>query len=124
MSVYMVPLYYTVISVGCAALLDLCARPVGPVAVLMGNRPLAEAGRLSYFIYLFHMPVALALFRFGLGASPSLGGLREAAAMAASFALVCALAWLSFTTFEGPLIRYSHALAGRMRPAPAKPAQG
>jgi peptidoglycan/LPS O-acetylase OafA/YrhL len=119
LSLYMVPLYYTVISVGCAALLDLCARPVRAVALILGSRPLAEAGRLSYFIYLFHMPVALAVFHFGLGAAPSLGGRLGAAAMAASFAGVWALAWLSFEYFEGPLIGWSHSLAGRARPGAA-----
>jgi len=119
LSLYMVPLYYTVLSAGCAALLDLCARPVRAVALILGSRPLAEAGRLSYFIYLFHMPVALAVFHFGLGAAPSLGGRLGAAAMAASFACVCALAWLSFEYFEGPLIGWSHAIAGPARPRPA-----
>jgi peptidoglycan/LPS O-acetylase OafA/YrhL len=122
MSMYAVPLYYTVLSVGCAALLDLCASPTGPVERLMGSPPLVEAGRLSYFIYLFHMPVALCVFHFGLGTAPALGGAREALAMAAAFAGVCALAKLSFACFENPLIRYSHALAARPQAAPGAPA--
>ena len=124
MSVYAVPLYYTVLSVGCAALLDLCARPVRSVELLMGSRPMAEAGRLSYFIYLFHMPVALCVFHFGIGTAPALGGIKEAFAMAAAFACVCALAKLSFAYFEDPLIRYSHALARRPQAAPPEPEAG
>lgn len=119
LSVYAVPLYYTVISLGCAALLDLCAGPAPAVGAVMGCRPLAQAGRLSYFVYLFHMPVALAVFHFALGGSPSLGAARGAGAMAASFACVWGLAWVSYRCFEGPLIDWSHAVARGGRPRTA-----
>lgn len=119
LSVYAVPLYYTVISLGCAALLDLCVAPARAVGAVMGSWPLAEAGRLSYFVYLFHMPVALAVFHFVLGGAPSLGGWADGAAMAASFACVWGLAWISFRYFEGPLIDWSHAVVRRARPGPA-----
>jgi peptidoglycan/LPS O-acetylase OafA/YrhL len=117
-----VPAYYTVISIGCVALLDLCATGFGPVAWLMRAPPLVEAGRLSYFIYLFHMPFALAIFHVTLGTAPALGTPRAALAMAAAFVAVCAAAWLSYRFLEAPLIRFSHAIARRPQEAtPAKP---
>ena len=114
------PLYYTVLSLGCAALLDLCATGFRPVARLMESRPLVEAGRLSYFLYLFHMPFALVLFHVILGTAPGLASLREALVMAAAFAAVWAAAWVSHAFLEAPLIGYSHTLLRRPRP-PAAP---
>lgn len=122
LSVYAVPLYYTVISLGCTGLLELCARPPRPVELVMGWAPLVEAGRLSYFIYLFHMPVALSVFHFWLKTTPCLGGVLPAAAVAGSAACVWILAMLSFEHFEGPLIRLSHVLAARLLPPPEKAA--
>jgi peptidoglycan/LPS O-acetylase OafA/YrhL len=114
-----VPLYYTVISVGCVSLLDLCATGFRPLAWLLGSRPLVEAGRLSYFLYLFHMPFALVLFHVALGTAPALGSARAALVMAAAFVAVWAAAWLSYAFMEEPLIRYSHTLLRRPRPGPA-----
>jgi peptidoglycan/LPS O-acetylase OafA/YrhL len=115
MTRYAVPLYYTVISVGCAALLDLCASPVRPVAWLMESDLLGEAGQLSYFVYLFHVPFALALFHFALHSAPSLGSLASSVAMTGAAAAVFAAARFSDDLLETPLIRFSHTLARRPR---------
>jgi peptidoglycan/LPS O-acetylase OafA/YrhL len=115
---YLVPLYYSAISIGCAALLDLCAGGFRPVEWLMERRPLVEAGRLSYFIYLFHMPIALAAFYGVLGTAPVLGTPRSVLLMAAVLAAIYGAARLSFAYLEEPLIRYSHSLVRR----PARPA--
>lgn len=117
-TVYLLPLYYLVISLGCAGALDLCVRPVGPVAWLMESDVLVEAGELSYFVYLFHMPVALCLFHFVLGTSPALGTLPLSVAMVGSAAAVFVLAEVSYKYMEDPLIRLSHTLLRRPRPAP------
>ena len=115
---YLVPLYSSVISMGCAALLDMCAAGFPPVRWLMERGPLVEAGRLSYFIYLFHMPVALAVFYGALGTAPALGSARAILLMAAAFAAIYGAARLSYAFFEAPLIRYSHSFAkGPARPA-------
>jgi peptidoglycan/LPS O-acetylase OafA/YrhL len=116
-TLYAVPLYDTVISLACAAVLDLCATRFLPLSRVMELRPLVHAGRLSYFIYLFHMPVALVVFRVVLGSEPRLGSPGAVLAMAASAAAVCAAAWLSYTVLEGPLIRISHAFAEKPKPA-------
>lgn len=114
-----VPLYYAAISLGCVAILDLCATGFRPVARLMESRPLVQAGRLSYFLYLFHMPFALVLFHLALGTEPGLGSPRAILVMACAFASVCAAAGLSYAFLEGPLIRYSHALLRRPQAAPS-----
>jgi len=119
---YAVPSYYTVISVGSVALLDLCLGRFRPLAWLMESRPLVEAGKLSYFIYLFHMPVALTVFHLVQGTAPVLGTPRAALLMAAAFAVVCAAAKLSYAFLEAPLIRYSHSLVRRPVPAVTQPA--
>ena len=124
---YLVPLYNTVISAGCVALLDLCASDFGPVRRLMELRPLVEAGRLSYFVYLFHMPIALALFYGVLGTAPALVAPRAILLMAVVFAAIYGAARLSYAFLEAPLIRRSHSLvrsaagsatAGGQPPAP------
>jgi len=116
---YLVPLYSSVISVGCAALLDMCAAGFPPVRWLMDRGPLVEAGRLSYFIYLFHMPVALTVFYLVLGTAPALGSARAILMMAAVFAAIYGAARLSYAFLEAPLIRYSHSLMG----GPDRPAR-
>jgi peptidoglycan/LPS O-acetylase OafA/YrhL len=106
----LIPLYYSAMSVGCAALLDLCAAPFRPVQWLMERGPLVEAGRLSYFIYLFHMPIALVVFRVVLGTAPTLATASAILVMMASVAAIYGAAWLSYAYFEAPLIRFSHSL--------------
>jgi peptidoglycan/LPS O-acetylase OafA/YrhL len=110
-SIYLGPLYYTIVALGCAVLVDLCTQRLRFVDLIAGSFPLVSAGRLSYFIYLFHMPVALTLFRFELGSSPFVNGSTGLLAMVTSFLLVWSFAWLSFKIFEGPLIGWSHALS-------------
>jgi peptidoglycan/LPS O-acetylase OafA/YrhL len=109
---YLVPLYNTVISAACAALLAMSASGFGPVRRLMECRPLVEAGRLSYFIYLFHMPIALALFYGVLETAPALGTPRAILLMAAVLAAIYCAARLSYGLLEAPLIRRSHSLVG------------
>jgi len=117
--VYAAPLYYTVISMAGAALLELCTVRARPVAWVMGSWPLTEAGRLSYFVYLFHMPIALVLFHLALHSAPSLASPRAMAVMAGVCAVIYAAAKLSYVFLEGPLIRYSHTLVRRPPPVPA-----
>ncbi|HEY5078229.1 MAG TPA: acyltransferase [Opitutaceae bacterium] len=118
-AVLAVPLYNSAISLGCVAILDLCASGFRPLAWLMESRPLVQAGRLSYFLYLFHMPFALVLFHVTLGAAPGLGSTRAILVMACALASVCAAAGLSHAFLEAPLIRHSHALLRRPGPDPA-----
>ncbi len=110
---YLVPLYYSAISIGCVALLDLCAGGFRPVSWIMERWPLVEAGRLSYFIYLFHMPIALAAYYGVLGTAPVLGTPRSVLLMAAVLAAIYGAARISYAYLEEPLIRYSHTLVKR-----------
>jgi peptidoglycan/LPS O-acetylase OafA/YrhL len=97
----------------------MCAAGFPPVRWLMDRGPLVEAGRLSYFIYLFHMPVALTVFYLVLGTAPALGSARAILMMAAVFAAIYGAARLSYAFLEAPLIRYSHSLMG----GPDRPAR-
>jgi peptidoglycan/LPS O-acetylase OafA/YrhL len=110
-TVYIVPLYYSAISLGCAAAVEVCAHPWGPIQRIMSLSALTLSGELSYFMYLFHMPVVLCAFAFGMHRLPALGTSTQAAVMLGSALGVFILARLSFTYLEAPLIRMSHRIA-------------
>jgi peptidoglycan/LPS O-acetylase OafA/YrhL len=115
----LIPLYYSAISVGCAALLDLCLVRFRPLSWLMERGPLVEAGRLSYFAYLFHMPIALAVFHGVLGTAPTLATPAAMLVMVGVLAAIYGAARLSYAWFEAPLIRFSHSLVAKPAGQPA-----
>jgi peptidoglycan/LPS O-acetylase OafA/YrhL len=80
----------------------------GALARLLSARPLVHVGRVSYGVYLFHVPVLGALKR----TLPVLAE-QPLALFPAAFALSIALASASYRYLEGPLL----ALRERFRPA-------
>ena len=67
-------------------------------------------GKLSYFIYLYHQLVNGLLHQLLLHqTTPVLEGMYSYLLTGAAFLLTWLMATLSFTYFEGPLIRYSHS---------------
>lgn len=103
---------YTIFGI-CAALL------VGALARYRGSlrnpllRALAGIGRISYFVYLFHMFVVGALMTHALAAVPRLLGYWGTFALIT--ALTCLVGALSWRLFEKPLIERGRAIAdGRM----------
>ena len=75
-------------------------------------RPLTDLGRISYGVYLAHVPV---LWGMGLWGGPFLVGPDATGRVLQAYVLILALAWLSFTYFESPIIRWGHAVTKRMR---------
>lgn len=86
-------LHAVVVAVGLASLAS-----GGPLAALLGVRPLAWIGRVSYGIYLFHWPIFLWL-------TPERAGFGGAPLVAARALLTVALAGASFRLLEQPARR-------------------
>jgi peptidoglycan/LPS O-acetylase OafA/YrhL len=91
----------------------------GPVLRGLAWRPLAGAGIVSYGLYLWHLPVLLAVREAGLLPEPFVP--RLLVVLTLSFLA----AWLSWRLVERPAIAWSHRRAERRarvpvaRPAPA-----
>jgi peptidoglycan/LPS O-acetylase OafA/YrhL len=79
----------------------LVLNPTHWVARALEWRPVAYVGRISYGVYLLHLPVIDVVQRLGLPASGRATGLL----FVSSFAGTVVLAALSYTYFEGPLLR-------------------
>jgi peptidoglycan/LPS O-acetylase OafA/YrhL len=75
----------------------------------MESAPMIRAGKLSYFIYLFHLPLAWTIYAVGFGMEPNLQSAKALAVMGACLLAIYGLGELSFRFIEGPLIRRSHA---------------
>ena len=58
----LVPTYYFLVSLAFAVLVVYAALNDGRIGKWVGVSPLVEAGRLSYFMYLFHMPIAWIIY--------------------------------------------------------------
>lgn len=82
----------------------LVSRNGGLARVLLANRPLAFAGKVSYSAYLYHMPLLLLWNKyFALQASPL--------SLPLYVAVVLAVSWASFRLVEQPFIRRRERLA-------------
>jgi peptidoglycan/LPS O-acetylase OafA/YrhL len=93
----------------------LCAvvvRQPPRLVALLSWRPLVSLGRLSYFIYLWHVIVMALIARHFLGRVDFvLDSLPAVGVLAGSLATTWILAWISWQIFEGPLIRLGHRQA-------------
>jgi peptidoglycan/LPS O-acetylase OafA/YrhL len=72
-------------------------------------RALREVGRISYCVYLIHLPVLWVLHRLLLGGDPRFDNWPAIGLTVAAFAATLLIAELSWRYFEHPLIRRGHA---------------
>lgn len=122
----MLPTYYLMLALGSAALLDLAARSSPLVRWLVESAPMIRAGQLSYFVYLFHLPVTWTVFVVATRHAPGLETGTAAAVMALAVAVLLALAEASYRWIESPLIRRSHGYFAKPKSPsviPADPAR-
>lgn len=85
----------TVAAIG-TAMLALVSRGLPQARVLLGNAPLAFAGRISYSAYLYHLPLLLLWSAYGPAAAGSW------LALPLYVAQVAGIAWLSYRWIELP----------------------
>ena len=89
----------------------------GGVLAGLGWGPLAGLGKISYGVYVLHWPL-LVLFNASVRYRPM--SVRGALMCAAWFALVVAVAWVSWRFYEAPFLALKDRGPGRARlPAPA-----
>jgi peptidoglycan/LPS O-acetylase OafA/YrhL len=110
-SLFFVPLYHSAIAIGCSALLGL---GLGPGMIwlkrILQAKPLIVSGKVSYFLYLFHMPVCMVLYYEILGSAPNLASASAMLVMLLVIVVLYGLAALSFIYLERPLIAFSKTL--------------
>jgi hypothetical protein len=82
----------------CAVIASIVALPRGVLAIGLGLRPIRYLGRISYGMYLWYLPVTLAL-------SPRRTHLNGYALFGARFAVITAIAALSAALIENPIRR-------------------
>jgi hypothetical protein len=82
----------------CAVIASVVALPRGPLAVGLGLRPVRYLGRISYGMYLWYLPVVLAM-------SSRRTHLTGYELFAARFAVITALAAVSAALIENPIRR-------------------
>jgi peptidoglycan/LPS O-acetylase OafA/YrhL len=104
---YALPVFYVILSVGSAALLDLSALSAPAVKWLTESAAMVWAGKLSYFLYLFHLPVLWFVYAGVFGRLPNLETITSLALMLGVLVLLFGLAEASNRFLEAPLIRRS-----------------
>jgi peptidoglycan/LPS O-acetylase OafA/YrhL len=82
----------------------------------LSQRPVVAAGRVSYSIYLFHLPI-IQLLLWAWAPAARLGLLQTLLAMALVVAASWAVAWASWMMVERPSIRMGNRLSERLVPA-------
>jgi peptidoglycan/LPS O-acetylase OafA/YrhL len=105
-------------AVGFSLLVAALAAGRGPLLRWFSARPLLAAGAISYGIYLWHIPVILALRQLDLLPAALLPR------FAAVFVPTVLLASISWTCLERPLIRRAAAARPSLRPARMRRAVG
>jgi peptidoglycan/LPS O-acetylase OafA/YrhL len=107
---------------GFALVIAAVAAGRGPVLRALAWRPLAGAGIVSYGLYLWHLPVLLAVREAGLLPEPF------APRLAVVLVLSFLAAWLSWRLVERPAIAWSHRRTRRrvqrLAPTPAAASAG
>ncbi|SDS06376.1 acyltransferase [Opitutus sp. GAS368] len=106
----MQPVYYTFVSVAVAALAGLLGRGTWPSSWLGGSW-LVAAGRYSYFLYLFHMPLVWICHEWLHQAAPRADTNAGLLTSAASVAVTWLLAWAAWRWMEAPAIAAGHRWA-------------
>ena len=97
---------YTIIGLFFAALLLwILVFPVGGTARLLGFRPLRAVGVVSYFVYLFHLPVVFTVHWAVRGMPPWHHDWQGGALTVLALAITLFLAAISWRYLESPLLR-------------------
>lgn len=104
------PAYYAFVSVATAAVVVLLTRGT-PLPAWPGGGWLAAAGRHSYFLYLFHMPVVWTCHEWLHQAAPRADTTTGLLTNVASVAILIGLAWVSWRWVEAPAIAAGHRRA-------------
>jgi len=103
----LIPFYYTALSVGSAALVAMAAEARTALRGL--QQPiLVNIGRTSYFIYLFHLPVALVAYEIFRHSRPDAQSNTGLGMALAAFLSCWLLANLSWKFVESPIIDYGN----------------
>jgi len=110
-----VPVYHLILAAGCGAFLELARLSSPSVGWLTEHPFMMRAGRLSYFVYLFHTPVIWGTFALLAGAQPNLASPGSLAVMIAAWTALAALAELSYRLIESPMIRRGQVWTGAGR---------
>lgn len=121
---WVLPAYHLMLAIGCGAFLELARLSSPAVRWLTENAALARAGRLSYFIYLFHTPVIWGVFALLAGQQPNLASGGSLAVMLAAWAALAGLAEISYRLIERPMIRRAQSWTGEAPRAPEQTVSG
>jgi peptidoglycan/LPS O-acetylase OafA/YrhL len=108
----LMPIY----TLACATLILACLAP-GPAAALLGLRPVAYVGRLSYSLHLWHVPILIAFGIIGSARSP--GGTPSISVLAVLCSLLAAA--VSYHLVRATLLRHRRRQTGP-RPTTTTPA--
>jgi peptidoglycan/LPS O-acetylase OafA/YrhL len=87
-------------------------RPAG-LSRLLGSAWLSSVGRYSYFMYLWHATISVAVFWVLAKPDFVLDSAYGAAVALVAFAATWGAAWVSWRWFEGPVVRWGHKLSYR-----------
>jgi peptidoglycan/LPS O-acetylase OafA/YrhL len=97
---------FTLISLGAAALIMLCIGPANRVSRLLAAKPVASIGKISYGIYLFHLPILTVLAALTLPLTANLNYFARYGLLAIPTALITVgLAALSYAGFEKRMLK-------------------
>jgi peptidoglycan/LPS O-acetylase OafA/YrhL len=108
---------YTVLAVGFACVLLLAVSGNGPMSWLTSRPPLRKAGLLAYGLYMFHIGVNGVAHGVLLKKEPALSNLFDLGVTAGAFVLTWALAQVSWTYFEAPVLAVAHRFRYSVEPA-------
>jgi len=82
--------------------------PAGPIATVCRSGFLRELGRVSYCMYIIHLPVQLAVSMLINRRPPQLFNLWDVSALLTAFGLTYGIARISWARFENPLLKVGH----------------
>jgi peptidoglycan/LPS O-acetylase OafA/YrhL len=104
-----IPFYYTILAVSCASAVGLCVSG-GRFLHVLESKALVNCGRTSYFLYLFHLPVALAC-HYAVKSDALDAGVKSAIV---AFCVCWGLANLSMKYIEAPIMLHSKSRTGHL----------